>query len=84
MRAHVINNFCLLEVKDRITEIGVCCGSCTVLSLGNVGGKMKKNLLTYLLLLQLCFVPESSQPPSSDALLPQKKGGEKIWVISVF
>jgi hypothetical protein len=29
-------------------------------------------------------VPESFQPPSSDALLPQKKGGENFWFISVF
>ena len=47
-----------------------------MLSLGNLEEKMKKNLLTYLPLLQLCFVPESFQPPSSDALLPQKKGRE--------
>jgi hypothetical protein len=47
-------------------------------------GETEKKLLAYLLLLQFCLVPESFQPPSSDALLPKKGGREIFWVISVF
>jgi hypothetical protein len=65
-------------------RVGFAEAPAQMLCLGNVGGKNEQNLLTYLPLLQLCFVPESFQPPSSDALLPQKKGREKFLVISVF